>query len=90
MELRWIERDGKKVLQGRTFICGDASSVFRWMNTRGFAWVDIPFEPEKPKTERERVCDEILKKMKTLTTLQNVSLAMDSLFCFVKEIRNRE
>jgi len=49
MELRFIERDGKKVLQ-RHFYRGE----------RIWDWEDVPCEPEQPSTERERVCDELI------------------------------
>jgi hypothetical protein len=56
MELRFIERDGKKILQQKNISVSASPGVFKVQNT----WMDVPCEPEQPSTERERVCDELI------------------------------
>ena len=50
MELRFIERDGKKVLQQK---------IHDTYGSQFDKWEDVPFIQEE-KTERDKICDELI------------------------------
>lgn len=56
-DLRFIERDGKRILQQKW-----ASVYYPASNNE---WRDVPMEKSEP-TEREQVCDEILGHIRSI------------------------
>jgi hypothetical protein len=78
MELRWIKRDGEMVLQYRQFL--------EYGETSFTQWIDV-HTVEEQKTEREKVCDEIIDHIKTMSHQLYTGFEFMQI---IYEIRNRQ
>lgn len=59
MELRFIERDGKKILQQKVYA--------DWPGTKETVWEDVPLVSGPPKSRRQEKRDELSKHIEKLT-----------------------
>lgn len=86
-EARLVKRNGEWILQQKW------ADGFTLDEPKPPEWRDVPWEPEQPKTERQRVCDEIAEFVldyQLLYTENDLRIMKTELIAFINRIKDKK